>query len=119
MNDNQTQVDWAQVARDNYDKIAEVMEDIHLQNLPYQVDIYLYPDGEVDYFENVGGNSWLNDDHKVVARINHQYWDLPDWEFDDNGNYSPEDMDYLREVIRNEIDGFIETAEREKKYSDE
>lgn len=119
MNDNQTQVDWAQVARDNYDKIEEVMEDVHLQNFPYQVDIYLYPDGEVDYFENVGGNSWLNDDHKVVARINHQYWDLPDLEFDDNGNYSPEDMDYLREVIRNEIDGFIETAEREKKYSDE
>lgn len=114
---NTVYVDWAQVARDNYDKIAEVMEDIHLQNLPYQVDIYLYPDGEVDYFSNPGGNSWLNDDHKVVARINHQYWDLPDWEFNDNGNYSPEDMDYLREVIRNEIDGFIETAEREKKYS--
>ena len=60
---NTVYVDWAQIARDNYDKIAEVMEDIHLQNLPYQVDIYLYPDGEVDDFINPGGNSWRNDDH--------------------------------------------------------
>ena len=105
-------IDWASIAEANYDKIAEVMEEVHLSDLPYQVDIYLYPNGEVDYFSNPGGNSWLNDDHIVVARINHQYWDIPEYEYDADGNYSPEDLSYLRETIYDEIDTFIERAKR-------
>ncbi len=112
------QVDWAQVAEDNYDKIADVMEKVHLQNLPYPVDIYLYPNGEVSEFENVGRNSWLDDDHVVVATIDHSFWEIPEWEFDANGNYSPENIDDLRRSIYDDIDQFIETAEHDKEFRD-
>ena len=46
----------------------------------YQQDIYLYmqEDGTatVELFVNVGGNSWIDDDHYTVARL---YEDHGDW----------------------------------------
>ena len=101
-------IKWSVVAKENYEKLAELMKKVHLGNYPFQIDIYLYPDGSVDDFVNVGGNSWLNDDHITVARINHEHWDIPEWEFDKEGNYSPQDMDYLMAIIHDDIDGFIE-----------
>lgn len=115
---NSDLIDWAKVAEDNYDKIANLMERVHLQNPQYPVDIYLYPNGEVSEFENVGRNSWLDDDHVVVTTIDHSFWDIPEWEFDEDGNYSPDNIDNLRRSIYDDIDQFIETAERDKEFRD-
>ena len=47
----------------------------------YQTDVYLYYDEEsqtakLDTFVNVGGNSWLDDDHYTIYR-DHEHYD--DW----------------------------------------
>ena len=52
-------------------------------NVQYQKDLYLYIDEEretvkLNYldFDNVGGNSWMDDDHITVASINWEYGDF-------------------------------------------
>lgn len=55
----------------NYDEVRETLietiADLETRKNRYQTDIYLYIDenghGTIDTFANVGGNSWLNDDH--------------------------------------------------------
>lgn len=65
----------------NEDEIISQLEEILKQNsieMPqYQVDIYLYIDengiGTLETFTNVGGNSWLNDDHYTVHCMGQHY----------------------------------------------
>lgn len=83
-------IDWGLVNREEViDKIAEILADHEFSAPNYQVDIYLYVDnagkGEVDTFVNVGGNSWLDDDHYTVDSMT-QY----------NGGYEPI-RDYYRD----------------------
>ncbi len=61
----------------NYDELVEelieMLKDFDKQMNKYQTDVYLYYDpetqtGELDTFVNVGGNSWLNDDHITIYR---------------------------------------------------
>ena len=68
----------------NYDEIFEKLEktlkDLDFKNPNYQVDIYLYVDeegkGTLDTFTNVGGNSWLNDDHICLYQRTPSYEEL-------------------------------------------
>ncbi len=65
----------------NEDEIISQLEEILKQNsieMPnYQVDIYLYFDengiGTLETFTNVGGNSWLNDDHYTIFSMPQHY----------------------------------------------
>lgn len=54
------------------DDLAELLWEFAKNMRPYQTDVYLYLDEEgkpyLDTFVNVGGNSWLNDDHLVIYR---------------------------------------------------
>lgn len=58
----------------NYDEVRETLietiADLETRKNRYQTDIYLYIDenghGTIDTFANVGGNSWLNDDHITI-----------------------------------------------------
>ena len=58
----------------NYDEVREQLieelKDLELRKPNYQTDIYLYIDesgnGKIDTFVNVGGNSWINDDHITI-----------------------------------------------------
>lgn len=47
--------------------IEKILIDFEVEFFPHQQDIYLYVDsygiGKVETFTNVGGNSWLSDDH--------------------------------------------------------
>ncbi|WP_288533246.1 hypothetical protein [uncultured Ruminococcus sp.] len=52
-------------------KLAEMLKKFDLELNPYDTDVYLYYDeaektAELDTFVNVGGNSWLNDDHYTI-----------------------------------------------------
>ena len=52
----------------------------------YQTDIYAYYDEEtgrvtLEYFENVGGNSWLDDDH-ITVYVDGPHYDKLEDEFD-------------------------------------
>lgn len=72
----------------NRDEIAEQLTDMLMQfdkaANQYQTDVYLYYNKEtqtatLDTFTNVGGNSWLDDDHYVLHRDKEHYegtaWD--------------------------------------------
>lgn len=50
----------------------------------YQTDVYLYYDKEnqtakLDTFVNVGGNSWLDDDHYIIYRDSEHYETFWNW----------------------------------------
>ena len=49
------------------DEFIEILKQFDKDLNEYQTDVYLYVDennnGEWYLFTNVGGNSWLNDDH--------------------------------------------------------
>lgn len=52
------------------EQLAELLKQFDKECSHYQTDIYMYVDddgnGSLDTFVNVGGNSWLNDDHFTI-----------------------------------------------------
>ena len=57
-------------------EFIEILKQFDKDMNEYQTDVYLYVDddgnGSLHLFVNVGGNSWLNDDHYVLY-IDHQH----------------------------------------------
>lgn len=100
----------SEIIRQNYDKLIEAIIALEKSDPKYQVDLYLYPDGSTDEFVNVGGNSWLNDDHIKIYSCNHEYWD-----------FDIEDIDEatLYEQAAAYIEGAIEWEEQEERYEEE
>lgn len=70
----------------NYDElipqIARMMLDHDKAHTGYQEDIYLYVDadgnGRLKLVQNVGGNSWLDDDHYTVCSLPERFTDWTD-----------------------------------------
>lgn len=66
---------------DLINEIAEQRMALNVEAYPHQIDFYLYMnaecEGTVDTFINVGGNSWLNDDHITVISYRPLYDDIP------------------------------------------
>lgn len=69
----------------NYDDLVVELTGILIEHdkdhYTYQRDVYLYDRdgvGELYVFENVGGNSWLNDDHYTLVCLKQQYTDWTD-----------------------------------------
>ena len=70
----------------NYDElipqIARMMLDHDKDHTGYQEDIYLYVDadgvGKLKLFQNVGGNSWIDDDHHTVCSLPECFTDWTD-----------------------------------------
>lgn len=60
------------------EQLAELLKQFDKDCNDYQTDVYMYVDeqgnGTLDTFVNVGGNSWLNDDHYTI------YSDKPHYE---------------------------------------
>lgn len=52
------------------EEIAQSLMRLDLERRKYQTDLYLYIDkggiGRIVEYENVGGNSWLDDDHITI-----------------------------------------------------
>lgn len=72
----------------NREQIIEQLTEMFIQfdkdRNGYQTDIYLYYDSEtqtaeLDTFVNVGGNSWLNDDHYTLCCDAEHYETIWDW----------------------------------------
>lgn len=52
-------------------ELAEILRKFEIDLNPYQTDVYFYYDsdtkiGRLETFINVGGNSWINDDHVTI-----------------------------------------------------
>lgn len=67
----------------NYNAVLEELVSMMMEHdrdhTPYQEDVYLYiedGEGSLYLFANVGGNSWLDDDHITVMQLRE---DLTDW----------------------------------------
>ena len=60
-------------------EFAVILRKFEIDLNPYQTDVYFYYDadakiGRLETFINVGGHSWLNDDHITI------YSDLPNYD---------------------------------------
>ena len=66
------------------EELAEMLIQFDKDCNGYQTDVYLYYDeenqtAELDTFVNVGGNSWLDDDHYTIYRDKEHYESFWDW----------------------------------------
>ena len=97
----------------NYDQILDelvnLLIDFDFDQNEYQTDVYMYigEDGKarLDTFINVGGNSWLNDDHITI------YSDKPHyegWPVGDDGN--PVTDEEYRDYLEDLRSDYVETA---------
>ena len=83
----------------------------------YQTDVYLYYDEEtqtakLDTFINVGGNSWLDDDHYTIYYDSEHYEDWSDYYCNDGDFAWGLDMD--KDDFRKEVIEFLDLDEEEK-----
>lgn len=78
----------------------------------YQIDLYYYPDTKKFYeFPNVGGNTWLNDNHIKVCSVNNEYSD--EWA---SGEVRETAYYYRSEGVWNILDNFRRNLNREIEY---
>ena len=74
------------------EKLTEMLIGFDKSRNEYQTDVYLYYDAgtqtaTLDTFVNVGGNSWLNDDHETIYSDREHYEDFTDF-YCDNGDFA-------------------------------
>lgn len=103
-------------------ELAEILRKFEIDLNPYQTDVYFYYDpdakiGRLETFINVGGNSWINDDHVTIYRDPPHYDDIYDYfndisEFADALEISKKDlMEATRKFKNFDADDFIEHRE--------
>lgn len=104
----------------NREEIVEQLTDmlIHFDKdcNNYQTDVYLYYDEEnqtaqLDTFVNVGGNSWLDDDHYTIYSDREHFSDMWDWfsNAEEIANY----LEIPVEQFRKEVIAFLEISDDE------
>ena len=105
-------VDWKFVIEKNKDRIIDALIDLGKEAYGRpQMDLYLYPDGELTVFDNVGGNSWLDDDHLVI-------WTTAGYEFadvDDN-IYTDDFIEIFKSYTDKDVDKFLQDMANEYDY---
>lgn len=96
------------------ERLVEMLKAFDKEMHNYQTDVYLYIDadgnGTLDEFVNVGGNSWLNDNHYVLYTDKEHTETLADW-------YSEYSTKTIAEIIGLTEQELI--AEAAKKYESE
>lgn len=95
----------------NYEWLKETMHKFFWKygDLKYQLDLYYYPEAKRKAdkfyaFSNVGGNSWLNDDHICLYSWNGE-------NMDDNPKETGRWREWCREMANNAADDIITTLE--------
>lgn len=99
------------------EQLTETLMDFAKDLNKYQTDVYLYYDeetqtAELDTFVNVGGNSWLNDDHYTIYRDPEHYDDWTDYYTENEEFASGLDMDW--KTLEAETKDYLELDEDEK-----
>lgn len=100
----------AELVIKNHDEIIEKLTEMLMQFDKdcngYQTDIYLYYNeeeqtAELDTYINVGGNSWLDDDHYTIYTDKEHYDDIWDYyqTFAELAEYSGIPLDELRKLV--------------------
>mgnify|MGYP005881210061 CR=1 FL=1 len=65
-------------------ELAVILRKFEIDLNPYQTDVYFYYDpdtkiGRLETFINVGGHSWINDDHVTIYRDEPHYMNVYDY----------------------------------------
>lgn len=72
-----------------YEALIEQLKEFEIDKNKYQTDVYLYVKdgmGSIDTFTNVGGNSWLDDDH-ITIYIDKEHFETIIDELSDGNSY--------------------------------
>lgn len=105
----------------NREELVEQLTEILIQFAKdcnqYQTDIYLYFDDEtqtatLDTFVNVGGNSWLDDDHYTIYHDREHYENWSDYYCND-GDFAW-GLDMSNEDFEKEVIEYLDLDEDEK-----
>ena len=97
-------------------ELAEMLMQFDKDCNQYQTDVYFYYDnrnqtGELDTFVNVGGNSWLDDDHMTIYTDGEHY---------DDGAYSWIQNEYeMADILGIDIEQLIQEAKKSCGYEDD
>lgn len=88
------------------EKLAELLMQFDKDLNSYQTDVYMYIDEEtgaatLDTFVNVGGNSWLNDDHTTIYTDKEHFDSMYDY-YCNNGDFA-EALDMEHTELQNEV----------------
>lgn len=98
--------------------LADLIAENESLLLPYQVDIYAYYDNEtgiveLSEFTNVGGNSWLNDDHYTIYVVKQSCNTVSDYyeNASDMAEAIGKDINTLRAETAEDLDCDLEYVE--------
>lgn len=99
------------------EQLTEILIDFAKSLNSYQTDVYLYYDEEtqtakIDTFVNVGGNSWLNDDHYTIYRDTEHYDSWTDY-YTETGDFAW-GLDIEWKDLEAETKDYLEIDEDEK-----
>lgn len=102
------------------EKLAELLMQFDKDQNNYQTDVYMYIDEEtgvatLDTFVNVGGNSWLDDDHTTIYTDKEHYDSMYDYYCND-GDFA--DALYMEhtELQKEAAQHLIDSGEVEECY---
>lgn len=105
------------------EQLAEMLIQFDKDCNTYQTDVYLYYDEEnqtakLDTFVNVGGNSWLNDDHYTIY-LDREHYDDGIFSWIQSKEEFAEILDISEERLKQEIYSYFDIGEDEElKYCD-
>lgn len=108
---NDSNVDWAEVIGSKRDELINtITELVHDAFGRPQTDVYIYPDGEIELFDNVGGNSWIDTPHFTV-------WTTRGFETASplDSIYNDDLVDIIRSYDKN-FDSYLEEYRRRNDY---
>ncbi len=99
------------------EQLTEMLMEFAKDCNQYQTDVYLYYDEEtqtatLDTFINVGGNSWLDDDHYTIYHDTEHYENWSDYYCND-GDFAW-GLDMLNEDFEKEVIEYLDLDDDEK-----
>lgn len=99
------------------EQLTEMLMDFEKDCNQYQTDVYLYYDEKtqtatLDTFINVGGNSWLDDDHYTIFRDTEHYESWSDYYCND-GDFAW-GLDMSNEEFEKEVIKYLNLDDDEK-----
>ena len=110
-------INWDEIIENKLDeirdKVKEMITGASNGTTPYQQDLYIYPDGKLHIYPNRSGNSWLEDNHKVLWVCQGPSW-WTNWE-------TVEGSEGRAEEINAYVDTFMEYSipDKAKELMDE
>lgn len=108
-------VNWADVIENNRDEIVDTLISMakNACGRPQQ-DLYVYPDGSLTIFDNVGGNSWIDDNHFVVWTTKGYEYTTPE---DLAGIYTEDFISNFKDYTNKDVDRILRKLADEYDYN--